>query len=183
MYSPPDRTSLIELPDISHRRQLWSAIQALLVMAAVYLVARFLPLPEFIRQPLASMGASAAMHTLLETLAIVMASMIFAIGWSNHQRRSSRSLLVMACLFCGVAMLDFSHMLSYKGMPVYVTPSGVDKAILFWLAARALAALALLWVAIAPWQTERAGAGRFAVLMGVLPVSYTHLTLPTNREV
>lgn len=168
MHSPPDHALLIDLPNVSQRRQLLNALQVLLVMATVFLVARFLPLPNEIRQPLAWMGGSASMHTLLETLAIVMAGTVFAIGWSNYQRRSSRSLLVMACLFCGVAILDFSHMLSYAGMPVYVTPSGVDKAIIFWLAARTLAAVALLWLAIAPWQTRQARADRFGVLIGVL---------------
>jgi hypothetical protein len=49
-----------------------------------------------------------------------------------------------------VAILDMSHCLSYAGMPDFITPSGPEKAILFWLAARSLAALALLCAAFWP---------------------------------
>jgi hypothetical protein len=35
--------------------------------------------------------------------------------------------LLIACAFLGVALLDFSHMLSFTGMPDFVTPSGPSK--------------------------------------------------------
>ncbi|MDP1784230.1 MAG: EAL domain-containing protein, partial [Sulfuricurvum sp.] len=44
----------------------------------------------------------------------------------------------------GVAVLDFSHVISYTGMPEFVTPSGIEKAIYFWLAARILSSVGLL---------------------------------------
>lgn len=115
-------------------------------------------------------------HMLLETTAIVVAGLVFAVGWSTHSLHPQRNILFLACAFLGVALLDFSHMLSYRGMPDYVTASGVEKAIHFWLVARYLAAFALLLVAWLPWppldaeSREPPGLRRFVPLLAVLLV-------------
>ena len=160
----------------SHQQRLSSVLAVLAAMAAVFLVARFVVLPEGLRGTAASLAGSPVVHTVFETLAIIMASMVFAIGWSSHRRQSSGSLLVLSCLFLGVAILDFSHMLSFNGMPPFITPSGSDKSIQFWLAARTLAATAMLWVALTPWRVVQVGTRRFTVLLSVLlPVAGFHL--------
>ena len=91
-------------------------------------------------------------HLLLETLSIVIAGLIFAIGWNTYRQHRQSNILVVSCAFLGVAIADFSHMLSFQGMPDYFTPSSPEKAIHFWLLARYLAALALLLVALLPWR-------------------------------
>lgn len=91
-------------------------------------------------------------HLLLETLSIVIAGLIFAIGWNTYRQHRQSNILVVSCAFLGVAIADFSHMLSFQGMPDYVTPSNPEKAIHFWLLARYLAALALFLVALLPWR-------------------------------
>ncbi|HYQ38658.1 MAG TPA: EAL domain-containing protein [Pseudomonas sp.] len=113
-------------------------------------------------------------HILLETAALVVAVLIFAVGWSTCSLHPQRNVLLLACAFLGVGLLDFSHMLSYRGMPDYVTPSDPEKAIHFWLAARYLAAGALLLVVWLPWPPIDAEAPeeprpvRFVPLLGVL---------------
>ncbi|MCQ4348908.1 EAL domain-containing protein [Pseudomonas stutzeri] len=113
-------------------------------------------------------------HMLLETTAIAVAALVFAVGWNTHSLHPQRNVLLLACAFLGVALLDFSHMLSFQGMPDYVTPSDPQKAIHFWLAARYLAALGLLLVAWLPWPPPGGAAdslpvrGRFLPLLGVL---------------
>ena len=91
-------------------------------------------------------------HLLLETLSIVIAGLIFAIGWNTYRQHRQSNILVVSCAFLGVAIADFSHMLSFQGMPDYFTPSDPEKAIHFWLLARYLAAVALLLVALLPWR-------------------------------
>ena len=61
----------------------------------------------------------------------------------------------------GVALLDFSHMLSYAGMPDYVTANSVAKGINFWLPARYLVAVSLLWALGLHWHApgDSASAG------------------------
>ncbi|ALO45130.1 bifunctional diguanylate cyclase/phosphodiesterase [Pseudohongiella spirulinae] len=90
------------------------------------------------------------LHIFLETLAIVVAMLIFVVGWYTHARTRHFGALVLACFFLGVGVLDFSHTLSYQGMPEYVTESSPQKAINFWLFARLFAALALLLAAFLP---------------------------------
>jgi diguanylate cyclase (GGDEF)-like protein/PAS domain S-box-containing protein len=87
------------------------------------------------------------LHMLLETLSIVVAGMVFIQGWFNPHGQTALRVQLLALLFLGVAVLDFSHMLSFAGMPDFVTPSDPQKAINFWLAARFLAAIALLLIA------------------------------------
>jgi hypothetical protein len=83
------------------------------------------------------------LHTALETIAIIIAVLIFAVGWTGKERKLPGNILLIASIFLGVGILDFSHTLSYQGMPDYVTPSGADKAIDFWLAARLLSTIGL----------------------------------------
>lgn len=168
MQPEPNSLSLIAQRHSSHRDRLKSVLFALAALSAVLMVARFVSLPEALRAPAAALAGMPSVHMVMETLAIIMATMIFAIGWSSHQRQSSRSLLVLSCLFLGVALLDFSHMLSFSGMPDFVTPAGTNKSIWFWLAARTLAAIGILWVATTPWRVSQIRARRITVLLAVL---------------
>jgi PAS domain S-box-containing protein len=111
------------------------------------------------------------LHTLLETVAVAIAVLVFAVGWNANSRELPGNTVLLACAFLGVALLDFSHALSFAGMPEYVTASGPEKAINFWLAARFLAALALLTAAIAPWRPLAREAPRYWLLASVLGVT------------
>lgn len=94
------------------------------------------------------------LHIALETLSIVITGFTFSVIWSARREHLPRNALLLACAFLGVGLLDFGHMLSYQGMPDFVTPGSPQKAINFWLAARLLGALALLAVALLPWGTH-----------------------------
>lgn len=65
-------------------------------------------------------------------------------------------------------------MLSYVGMPDYVTPNSVAKGISFWLPARYLGAASLLWALALQWHAPghvvSAGPRRYMVLGLVLGV-------------
>ncbi|MGD0961462.1 MAG: MASE3 domain-containing protein, partial [Methylomonas sp.] len=107
-------------------------------------------------------------HTFLETFTVVIAGLIFTIGWSAYRRGLSGNILIVACAFMGVGILDFSHMFSFTGMPDFVTPSGPSKAIDFWLFARLLAAGALLWISVTDWFEPSWMKRRFFFLLGAL---------------
>lgn len=106
------------------------------------------------------------LHMALETLAIVIAGLTFGVVWSARHEHLPNNALLLGCAFLGVGLLDFAHMLSYQGMPAFVTPSSPEKAINFWLAARLLGALALLAVAWRPWS-----AGSGSVRLRALPMA------------
>ena len=135
----------------SHQPEATRAIRAVSGMFIVLLVLSALPSPL----GLESVAHDLPLHLALETLAIVIAGLIFCVIWSARHEQLPRNTLLLACAFLGVGLLDFGHMLSYKGMPDFVTPSSPQKAIDFWLAARLLSALALLAVALLPWIGRR----------------------------
>ena len=108
------------------------------------------PWPE----TLGNIAGYVPLHTLLETISIVVSALVFAVVWSVPNERVSMAMMPLACAFAGVAVLDFSHMMSFAGMPDYVTPSSSEKAINFWLVARLLAAVAILGVLLTPSRLQ-----------------------------
>ena len=69
-----------------------------------------------------------ALHTALEVFAIAVAAMVFSVTWATQRYRSSLRTRVLGLCFLGVALLDISHMLSFQGMPYFVTPSHPEKS-------------------------------------------------------
>ena len=136
-------------------------------MGFVLLLARVLPTP----QQAQGLAGYLPLHTAIEVLAVAVASMVFAIGWSTQQHQPSRNVLLLSCLFLGVALLDLSHLLSFQGMPAFVTPSGPEKAIDFWLAARSLAAGGMLAVAVLPWTGRTPWPRGWLLLATLAPVA------------
>ncbi|HJV01832.1 MAG TPA: EAL domain-containing protein [Burkholderiaceae bacterium] len=114
---------------------------------------------------------SAATHTILELFAVVVAGLIFAVSWNAHQRERAGNTMILACGFLAVGLIDLAHLLSYKGMPDFVTPASPQKAIAFWLCARYAAALTLLVVALRPWSRFRSDATRYLMLAGALSLT------------
>ncbi len=97
-------------------------------------------------------GHYLTLHQVLETLSITVSVLVFAVGWKAHSLNPQRNVLILACGFLGVGIVDFSHMLSFAGMPDYITPNSLSKAINFWLPARYLGALTLLWAVAMHWR-------------------------------
>ena len=153
-----------------------TALRATAALGLVLLLVVVLPAPELAR----GLANYLPLHTALEVGAISVAVLIFAIGWNTHRHLDSTGVIWLACLFFGVALLDLSHTLSYTGMPDFVTPSGPEKAINFWLAARALAAVALLAMAFTPhdWRGARRSRGLIAVLAIVTTLHVLFLYFP-----
>jgi len=108
------------------------------------------------------------LHNLLETASIVVAGMVLSVGWTALPSTTPVALVILACAFSGVAALDFSHMLSYPGMPDFLTPSSPEKAINFWLSARLMATAALLWAVLSPWKTLATHRTRYLTMGGVI---------------
>lgn len=113
------------------------------------------------------------LHTLLEMVAVAIAVMIFGITWETHPYRSDGRTLVLGVGFLGVALLDIGHTLSYHGMPDFLTPNTVEKAINFWLAARTLAAGVLLFVVFWParWDARLLRLPRHALLVACVALA------------
>ena len=134
----------------SHQPEARRAIRAVGVLWLLLLLIYVLPSPSGI----SGIAHYLPLHMAMETLAICIAGLIFGVVWSARREQLSRNAMLLACAFLGVALLDFGHMLSYHGMPDFVTASSPHKAISFWLAARLFSALALLAVVLLPWSAR-----------------------------
>ncbi len=88
------------------------------------------------------------LHSALEIISVGFAFIIFAVSAERLQPMLTFRTATLACAFLAVGLLDLSHLLSFTGMPDYITPSGPQKTIYFWLAARFTAALALLLIVL-----------------------------------
>lgn len=134
----------------------------LIMLALLVLALWVLPLPG-----LTGVSTYLPLHVFFETLSIVIASMVFLIGWNSFRIKPDFRLLILSAMFLGVAVLDFFHMLSFDGMPAFVTASSPEKGINYWLAARLFAAIALLFIAVMP-ERAPAAVDRYYVLTAVL---------------
>ncbi len=107
-------------------------------------------------------------HTAMEVFSIVVAWLVFAVGWDTHDRSRARTTALLGCAFLGVAMIDFGHTLSFVGMPDFITPASPEKSINFSLATRLLAGIALLGLALLPWRPLRVRGERYLYLAATL---------------
>lgn len=147
--------------------------QALLLAAATLVILptilAFFPGIQVLHQPVHYLP----LHTFLELFAIAVAVLITGIGWNATHGDHSGHMTVLGAGFLAVGLLDIGHTLSYAGMPDLVTPSGIEKAIWFWLAARIASAVTLLAVALAPaiWPVGN----QLRLLAGGASVAFTVL--------
>ena len=134
-------------PSILAMRRFRFHLQISAVALALLLAVAFFP-PTF------QFGAGVYLpfHTGMEVFSIIVAWMVFAISWNTNDEKRAGTTSLLGCAFLAVAMIDFGHVLSFAGMPDLVTPASPEKAINFSLAARFVAALAMLGIAFLRWR-------------------------------
>ena len=89
-------------------------------------------------------------HNLVELFSVIAAIGIFLTAWHAAAQDRNRRTLILSAAFLGVGLLDLCHLLSYPGMPPFITPNSPDKPTLFWLGARLFGALFFLASAFVP---------------------------------
>lgn len=121
----------------SHYPAIYNVMTFILFMTLIVIISPFIP-------PIIENQNYLPLHTVLETSSLIIAMLIFAVGWNSYGHTLPANIAILSTLFFGVAVFDFSHILSYAGMPDFITPSSVEKGIDFWLAARLLSSLGLV---------------------------------------
>ncbi|WP_373023931.1 EAL domain-containing protein [Thioalkalivibrio sp.] len=107
-------------------------------------------------------------HTAAELFAVVVAVLVFAVGYHVIDRRRVAASLLLACAFLAVALLDFLHLMTYPAMPDFITPNSTQQTLFFWLAARLVGAAALLVYVALPMAARSDGPPRGVYLAGSL---------------
>ena len=148
----------------SYKDTMRSMARIIVLLALIQLVAWLVPAAP------GAQGITAYLpfHTLLETISIVISMLVFSVGWNSRDGRQSGNVVLLACVFFSVGLLDFLHTASYGGMPDFITFNDAQKHLYFWLAARFLAAVALLMVIIRPWRTVLTGIMRYLIFAASL---------------
>ena len=122
------------------------------------------------------------LHTAVEIFAVVVAMLIFITGYRAILSPRKGAVVALGVAFLGVGLLDALHLMSYAGMPEAITPNSPQKSIFFWLAARLLAAMALLVYALLPIVSEvsllRKHLAVAVMLLIVAALSYVGLNWP-----
>jgi PAS domain S-box-containing protein len=132
----------------------------ILALAALLVAVWFAPYPVISE----GFAQYVPFHTFMETFAVVVSMLVFAVGWNAYVRERARNLVFLSCAFLAVGLIDFAHILSFPGMPDFVTPASNQKSILFWMAARLMDALALAAVALLPWKPFASPRARYVPL-------------------
>ena len=139
------------------------------VLSILFLIFWQLPPLEFLKR--SELVFTLLEHTVTESFAIVVSVLVFAVSWNAYSRERPGNIQILACGFLAVGLLDFAHMLSYKGMPDFITPAEPQKAIVFWLSARYVASLTLLSVALKGWAPFPQSTTRYRYLGLALAVT------------
>lgn len=105
------------------------------------------------------------LHMAMDTASIVVAFLIFGVVWKAYSEEQAGNIVILAIGLMAAGLLDFAHMLSYKGMPVFITPGSPEKTINFWLAARLLTVLTFVVAAVRPWRPFYNAATRYLLLL------------------
>lgn len=83
-------------------------------------------------------------HIIIETFSIIVSFSIFGVGYYTYNQSKNKYALFLSCAFLAIGIVDMMHMLSFPGMPAFITPNNTNKGILFWISARLIFALALI---------------------------------------
>jgi diguanylate cyclase (GGDEF)-like protein len=121
------------------------------------------------------------LHTVLEMAAVAVALLVFAVCWHSDASARSGNALIIGCGFLAVGLLDVAHLLSYRGMPEFITPAHTEKAIHFWLVARYVAAAVLVAVAWRDWPPVQGRGRRAAGLAAALAVPAAAVALHVHQ--
>ncbi len=139
----------------------------LLVLAALFFMVWFAPTQHAFE----GISKYQSVHLPIETASLIISMLVFGVAWNAYSKDRAANIIILACASLAVGLIDFAHMMSFAGMPDWVTPAGPEKAINFWLAARFIFAAALLSVALRPWQPLARPDTRYTMLTIAILVS------------
>ncbi len=87
-----------------------------------------------------------SLHILLELFSVSVAFAIVIQGWIIFPHNFSLHRLYVSALFLSVGLLDILHILTYNGMPFFLTETSVQHATWFWIFGRFTVAFGLLFI-------------------------------------
>lgn len=105
-------------------------------------------------------------HSFTEVFSIVIACGIGMFAWNTRRYADNSFLQVIGVAYLGIAVIDFTHTLAYKGMGVFPENTGSNLATQLWIMARYFESLALILAA--HYLNRKTDAWRFMVSFLIL---------------
>lgn len=93
------------------------------------------------------------MHTLLESCGIIIAAMIFIVGWAPLENRRTLRSTILASAFLSIGIMELAHMVTFDGTFAESIAYSRASSIKLTLAAQAFASIGLLNFAFSPART------------------------------
>ena len=118
------------------RRIVWYGLAGVAILLGLYLSSRHSYL---------------LFHSLVETFSVIVAVGIFIVAWHTRKLAHSSYRLLLGYAYLSVAVIEFAHMVSYKGMGVFGAATA-NLPTQLWIQARYVEALSLL---LAPLLVRR----------------------------
>lgn len=115
------------------------------MLGALAALAALMAVPPDALQPVLH-GHMVSLHLVLELVAIVIAGLVVAVSSHDFGERNPQAS-VTAAGFLVVLVLDVMHGLTYDGMPPFLTESGTERAVFFWLMGRTAEVVTLALIA------------------------------------
>ncbi|HWR41655.1 MASE3 domain-containing protein [Sporomusa sp.] len=94
------------------------------------------------------------MHTVAEVSCLAIGLSVFIVVWYSWPQTKNSRDLVIAMVFLAIGLLDFAHLLSYKGMPDFITINSENKASMYWIISRLLGSAGLLVAVYIPRHSK-----------------------------
>lgn len=88
------------------------------------------------------------LHIAMEASSLVVCLAVFATGWYGYKQTRNKRDLLISTTFFATGMIDFVHVLSYKGMPDFLAINRPGTASAYWMAARLVVGIGLLAAAL-----------------------------------
>ncbi|MFZ6755715.1 MASE3 domain-containing protein [Undibacterium sp. Ji50W] len=113
-------------------------------------------------------AAPLPVHTLLETVTVVIFTSVFIVCWNAFGGARKKSSVILAVAFLCTAILGCMHALSFQGMPGFPDASDMHKSLLFWILSRSFIATTLLGLALSPEDSDVSPLQAYLVLIAGL---------------
>ena len=118
-------------------------------------------------------------HNIFETSAIIVSMSIFLVSYYTYTQTSRLRTIILGSLLMLVAIVDFGHMLSFKGMPAFFIDNlEANRATTFWIIGRLFYVLFFLLAVFMNFEIRSKINKNLFVLASIL-ISVTILVVAT----
>ncbi|MFE8700680.1 MASE3 domain-containing protein [Cytobacillus sp. FJAT-54145] len=87
-------------------------------------------------------------HSILELFSVIVCFAASLYGWKAFEETKNRTFLWLPFIFFVVGVFDLLHFMTYPGMPFFLTESSLEKTGWFWIMARSVASIGLLFLTL-----------------------------------